>query len=349
MKNKIILVIIILIGSILRLYDLPQNPPGFYSDEASFAYNAFSILKTGRDEYGVWLPLSAEAFGDYKLPVLLYSIVFSFLVLGDSEFTARLPGAIYGILTIPAIYFFTKELIYNKTKEEEKNTYTLPLLTAFILSLTPAHIFVSRGTWELTPALFFIVLGTTLFLKFIKLLSNHATNKRMNLYLICSTICFVLSMYSYNSARVFVPLFIVSIIGLYFKLLFTNLTQNRIVIYLAVLVVAFILCLPILQSLSSPEVTQRAKYISIFHNKGVEARLHEAFTIDIGSSPTFTRFLHNKPLFYSMDFLRRYLSHFDLNYLFITGDTFEIFKISKTGILSLASLPFLFLGLYYML
>jgi len=32
---------------ILYTYDLTDNPPGFYVDESAFAYNAYSIAKTG--------------------------------------------------------------------------------------------------------------------------------------------------------------------------------------------------------------------------------------------------------------------------------------------------------------
>lgn len=47
-----------------------------------------------------------------------------------------------------------------------------------------------------------------------------------------------------------------------------------------------------------------------------------------------------------MDVAQRYLSHFSPNFLFITGDTFEIFRVIGTGFLPLLCAPFLLIGLY---
>ena len=36
-------------------------------DSAEIGYNALSILRTGRDEYGALMPLRLKSFGDYKI------------------------------------------------------------------------------------------------------------------------------------------------------------------------------------------------------------------------------------------------------------------------------------------
>jgi 4-amino-4-deoxy-L-arabinose transferase-like glycosyltransferase len=339
MKNKLILAAIIILGLFLRIYSLSNNPPGFYSDEASYAYNAYSILTTGKDEHGRMLPLSFEAFGDYKLPVMLYSIVGSFAIFGVSEWSARLPGVIFGVLTIVLIYYLVKELLRFQKKEPENEF--IPLVSSFLLAITPAHIFVSRGTWELTPALFFITLGTVLFLKYVRF--------NRGFYLAFSATSFIASLYSYNSARLFVPLFILTLAILFYKQLFKQTSKRRLFHYSVIIILALILCLPILKSLTSPAVTQRAKYISIFYDKGVDARLFDAIRSDGGQPVKITQALHNKPLFYGMDFAKRYLSHFDLNFLFTIGDTFEIFQIVGIGFLPIVSLVFLFIGAFKLL
>ncbi len=332
MKNKIIIGVLILFTFILRTYQLENNPPGFYSDEASYAYNAYSILKTGRDEHGVFLPITAEAFGDYKLPVMLYSIVASFALFSPSEWAARLPGALYGTGTILALYYLIKEL-------RGSNDWKIPLLAGAFLAIAPAHIFVSRGTWELTPALFFITIGTLTFTK-----ALHSTGKAA-LFSIVSAVSFILALYSYNSARVFVPLFGIGLIIIFWQEIrvFMESPANRIVVA-SLILGAILLCLPILKSIGAPEVTQRAKYISIFYDKGVDSRLFEAIRSDSGQPVKLTQILHNKPIFYSMDFLKRYLSHFDFNFLFVIGDTFEIFRLAGLGLLPLITLPLVFIG-----
>jgi len=64
------LLIIFLISLIIRLYQI-SYPPLLW-DEASLGYNAYSILQTGRDEYGKLLPLIFKSFGDYKPGLYAY-------------------------------------------------------------------------------------------------------------------------------------------------------------------------------------------------------------------------------------------------------------------------------------
>ena len=75
MNKKIIVGVLlsaILISLFLHRYKQNQVPPCINADEAAFGYNAYSILKTGKDEYGKFLPLRFESFKDYKLPLYTY-------------------------------------------------------------------------------------------------------------------------------------------------------------------------------------------------------------------------------------------------------------------------------------
>ncbi|MFZ5845558.1 MAG: glycosyl transferase, partial [Patescibacteria group bacterium] len=96
----IILTLILIIAATLRLYRLSVIPPGVNRDEASIGYTAYSLLKTGRDEYGRFLPLSFQSFGDWKLPLYIYTTTLFVKIFGLSELAVRLPSAIAGILTV---------------------------------------------------------------------------------------------------------------------------------------------------------------------------------------------------------------------------------------------------------
>ena len=54
--EKIILIlgftVLFLLAGWLRIGKIGQIPAGFYADEAAIAYNDYSLLETGRDEYG---------------------------------------------------------------------------------------------------------------------------------------------------------------------------------------------------------------------------------------------------------------------------------------------------------
>ena len=57
LKNNLGLILILILAAVLRFYQLGQNPPSLDWDETAHGYNAYSILKTGRDEYGYKFPL----------------------------------------------------------------------------------------------------------------------------------------------------------------------------------------------------------------------------------------------------------------------------------------------------
>lgn len=76
--------------------DVPENPPGFYIDESSIAYNALSVARSGRDEHGEAWPLYFRAFGDYKNPTYVYLLAAVFKVTGPSIAAARLLSAALG-------------------------------------------------------------------------------------------------------------------------------------------------------------------------------------------------------------------------------------------------------------
>src|SRR5215216_1775134 len=83
---------------VLYAVDVPGNPPGFYIDESSIAYNALTIAQSGKDEHGEAWPLYFRAFGDYKNPTYVYLLAAVFKVTGPSIAVARLLSAVLGAL-----------------------------------------------------------------------------------------------------------------------------------------------------------------------------------------------------------------------------------------------------------
>jgi 4-amino-4-deoxy-L-arabinose transferase-like glycosyltransferase len=79
------------------------NPPGFFIDESSVAYNAHTISESGRDEHGESFPLYFRAFSDYKNPVYVYMLAALFRVTGPSVTAARLLSAALGVLAALAL------------------------------------------------------------------------------------------------------------------------------------------------------------------------------------------------------------------------------------------------------
>jgi len=72
-----------------QLWVSSSNPPGFFRDEASIAYNAQTIATQGRDEYGARFPLYFTSFRDYKSPLFVYGLAGVFRVTGADREVAR--------------------------------------------------------------------------------------------------------------------------------------------------------------------------------------------------------------------------------------------------------------------
>lgn len=189
MKKNLLLIFILLFFLITRLYKISQIPASVYWDEASIGYNAYSVLKTGHDEWGEFLPLHFRAFGEFKLPVYIYSVMVVELIFGLTQFAVRLPSVIYGFFSVLGLYLLTKKITNNKK---------IALLSSFLFSLTPWFFIFSRTGYEAVAGLaFFIFAIYFLLLSFEK-----------NWKLIISIFLFISAIYSYNSSRILTPLFL---------------------------------------------------------------------------------------------------------------------------------------------
>lgn len=321
-KEKILLLLILVLSLVVRVFNI-TNYPTFISDEASIGYNAWSILKTGRDEWGKFFPLSFKAFGEYKLPVYIYTVVPFLWLFGLNEMAVRLPSATFGTLTVILLVFLLKEII------KEKNLF-FPFLTAFFLSILPWHIQVSRMALEANLALFLVVLGVFYFLKGIK-------NNKLFYF---SFLFFALSFYTYNACRLFSPLLLGGVI-------FSFLSKDwRKIIF--PLVIIILLLLPLFSSgfRGTPE---RLAKVGIFTNPGLLAQINEKRGICLEKKPEFLcRLFYNRPIFYSLNFFGNYLSHFSLDFLFLKGPNLAQYAVPKRGMVYLWQLPLVILGIFWL-
>ena len=93
-----VLIVVSIAAATLCFLRITTNPPGFYIDESSIAYNAHTIARTGADENGVRWPLYFRAFGDYKNPVYIYVLAALFRLTGPSILVPRLLSALLVVL-----------------------------------------------------------------------------------------------------------------------------------------------------------------------------------------------------------------------------------------------------------
>jgi 4-amino-4-deoxy-L-arabinose transferase-like glycosyltransferase len=221
MRHKVVLIFVLLLFLVSRIYKIAEIPASVYWDEASIGYNAFSIATDLKDEWGSKLPLHFRAFGEFKLPVYIYTVAVFVKALGLNEYAVRLPAVLYSLGTLIVIYLLTKKIIGKKW---------VAILASFILSVSPWFFIFSRTGYEVNAGLFFFLLGTYLFLLIDK-------NKY---YLLGTVVGFLLSFYSYNSFRIIIPVWLATLF-IYRYRDFTKIKKEWVLIISSVLI--FILSL----------------------------------------------------------------------------------------------------------
>lgn len=323
-SSKFLLIIILLIASVLRLYQLGSVPVSPDWDEAALGYNAYSILQTGKDEYGKPFPFVLQSFADYKPALYIYFAVPSIAVFGLDTFAVRLPSAIFGILTVLATYFLVKELFKRRD---------IALVAAFLLAISPWHLQFSRVAFETNVGLAFNVFGVLFFLKGLK----------KPWLLMLSALFFGLNVSVYQSERVFSPLLVILLLLVYWKPLW-QIAKKYLV---AAVLVGIFAVLPFVHYVVTNNMAlARFKGVSIFSEQ-TETKLesNQQFSEDKGTGNLTGTLFHNKWVTSAREVTAGYLSHFDLNWLFIRGDL-ERHHAPNMALLYLWELPFLLVGIY---
>lgn len=321
-NNFITLGLVVAIAFLLRFLFVTQVPPALNWDEVSLGYNAYSILKTGRDEWGRTMPVSFEAFGDYKLPGYIYTLVPFVAVFGLENLTIRLPSVIAGSLSVLFLYLLVLEL----TKDKK-----WAVISSLLLAISPWHFFLSRIALEANLALSFFLAGFYLLVK--------GVNK--SVFLIPASFLFGLSIFTYNSARVFVPLFLGAFVLLNFKKIKIN--KNYLLSLLVFLV-----------------FLGAGFYLAVFQDSS--ARYYWVRILDEGAinfleqsrnnsslNPLLTNLIYNRPVYFVSNFALNYFKHFSIQFLGLSGGTNYQFSLPNMGLMYLTEFPFLLLGFFILL
>ncbi len=318
-----ILLGIVLLAFFLRIYKVTEIPPSLSWDEVSIGYNAYSILKTGRDEHQRFLPPDAfAAFGDYKPPLAIYLTVPTVAAFGLTELSVRLPSVIFGTITVLVTYFLIVELFYLKNWSR-----AMGLLGSFLLAISPWHIQLSRAGFEANIATFFVACGMWFL---------YRARRDGRFWVVC-WIPFVASTYTFNSSRYFWPIFAAGY--LLANVSTVKLEAKRIAIGLFL---AFLLLLPIAPHLLSKEARLRFTEVNIFNDYPLVFTANNRITQDGGG--WWAKILHNRRVAFLRSYLIHFTDHLQPGFLFIRGDGNPKFSIQDVGQLYLIEAPFLVIG-----
>lgn len=299
-KNIVSLVVIICVAAFLRFNQLSTVPPHLTPDEASLGYNAYSILKTGKDEYGQILPIVFKSFGDYKPGLYVYATVPFVAVFGLNEFAVRAASAVSGVVAVVLMYFISKKLF------PENKYFSIPLVSSLLLAISPWHIIFSRGAWEINLSLTLTLLGIYFFLDFKKNIRN----------LYFAAFFFALTLASYQGAKLSTGIVVI-------LLLVTHLSDIK-KVSIRKLGIAFVIgilvSLPIITSLFTGKAG-RLTVFSVFSYPRAESYITH-FIAESGISKNSIPYYlyYSETQNFARGVLGRWFNHFSGRFLFFEGD-----------------------------
>ena len=303
-----LLLVIVFIGGFLRMYSLEKSHPSLNWDEASWGYNAYSVMQSGKDEYNKPFPIFTRAFDEYKSTVPLYLMIPSIKIFGLNEVGVRFPSAFIGTLLIIVVFLITR-YYFGKIPA---------LFASLFFAIEPWSVHLSRVYMDAIMALFFMLSGLLLF----------EYSKKKNWLFPLSFLSIIISIYTYNANKIVAPLLI-------FLLLFLNWKfvkgLNKKYLISAILISAVLLLIFGYLGLKG-EAFARVKYTSILSLWPSEGK---SLSGSHDLPGLFDFIVHNPYFYFFWDVAGRYLGYFSPMNLFVRESTDSALVLSGNSIFHL--------------
>lgn len=193
-RTDTLIVLIIGLGACLRLYQFPHNPPGFYVDEAGVGYEAFSLLHTGTDRWGIRLPVYFISWGSGQSVLYAYLSIPFIVLFGLNILASRLLNVFLGILSVPLLYVTVKR-VWGRERA---------LLAALLLAILPWHVMLSRWALDANALPFFLLLGTYT--------TARLLDQPRGAWALLALLPWGVALYAYAMAWIVVPLVLVLVV-----------------------------------------------------------------------------------------------------------------------------------------
>lgn len=207
LPSRLLPLILMLLGSILRLAYLGSIPGGLHQDESFVAWNAFALLHEEMDSAGHTWPVYMADWGDghSALYVWLLMPLFALNRGHINPFLSRLPQAVVSIFTLWAVYCLLKRMFDRKAAS----------WGLFLLAVCPWHIMMSRWGLDANLAPGFLIFGLYFFIRGME-------NEK---WLPVSGLFYGLSLYCYAVIWPIVPLLL--LLQISYALAFRKIRINR--------------------------------------------------------------------------------------------------------------------------
>lgn len=320
LKKNFWLILILILATFLRFFRLDYLE--LFGDEIDAGYQSYSLVETGRDYKGNFMPLYAHSFSEWRAPMMMYFMIPFIRIFGLNEWGIRSFSAFFGIVGLFGFYFLLLKLGVKKKTS---------LIVLFLTAILPWHVQYSRAGFEITLMSSFVIWGIYFLVDYF--------SKRKFYKLILSAVLLSLSFYTYNTANVYVPLLILLVI-LTRKLIIKEKIFKPTFKLLAMM---FILSLPILYQIFFGAGAERFKKVSLFNNDGLVSEINSYRQQE--SNSFVSKIFYNKVVYSIKTIGANYLNAFSSDYLFGMGDVTFRHSLHKVGNLFWVYGIFLIVGL----
>lgn len=331
--ESLLLVVILIIATFLRFWQLGDNPATIYWDEAAIGLDALSISQTGKDMNNQsWFSPVFGSYGDFKAPVLIWLTSLTVEFFGLNPWAIRLPVALFSLLTVYLVYLLVKEL--QKLEPKFQRYSLLPILTALTVAVSPWSVHFGRIGLESSLSVSFFLLAI---ISFFKALHKQAW------YFLISAFWASLAVYSYYSLRLIIPLLCLSLIVIFWQKI-----KNK-KIWLGLATLGFVLSM--IPMLNSPYYERSQEYRlnnnNLIHHR--QAIAESSYYLEKYDSELWARLVYHRYIFAARDFMLNMSAHFSADFLFLRGDQNLRQHSGYFGEFFLVAVPFFYLGLLLLL
>jgi 4-amino-4-deoxy-L-arabinose transferase-like glycosyltransferase len=190
-REKVQVILLMLLGIVLRIYALGEIPGGYHRDEAYAAWNALNLFHDGIDSSGHSFPVYFEAWAHGQNALYEY-LLLPLIALTKGHMNPvilRIPQVVVGIFTLYACYYLLKKM-FSKTAA---------IWGLFLLVICPWHVMMSRWGLEANLAPGFLMFGLTFFIKGLE----------KPIYYLWSGLFYGLALYAYALTWPILPLMLI--------------------------------------------------------------------------------------------------------------------------------------------
>lgn len=320
--NLIIFCLILVLAGALRFYKLGEVPIELNRDEASLGYTAFSILKTGHEDHGAYWPINIESFGDWKLPVYVYTLIPFIKVFGLLPWVVKLPSALAGLGIVAISWILAWKL--SEKVVEPKWRAPFAHLVMLLLAISPWDIHLSHMAYEAHLGMLLMLTATTIF---VFSMENRNTTRRW--WLVLSTILFGLTLFTYHSYQVFTPLFAIALLFTYKNESLSLLKKSKTIFATCALVAGFFSLSLILTSIKANQTKFAA--LSIFDKKAYAPIVEINRGYFENRNNLFAKIRDNYPSLLINQIQRNITDLYSTKFFFFEGGTHGSHDIAGTG------------------